>query len=75
MIRKILPALLISSAASLAMQAQDVQWASKVVNFSTEFVDASLPKQFNAIQALGKPSVTSDFGSSQAAWSPSTRGV
>jgi outer membrane protein OmpA-like peptidoglycan-associated protein len=51
---------------------QEVQWASKVINFSTEFTDLSYPKQYSAQQALGKPSVLPEFGFTPAAWSPAS---
>ena len=50
----------------LISQAQIVQWASKVVEFSTELT----PVQYSAQQALGKPNVLPAGGQSPNAWSP-----
>jgi OmpA-OmpF porin, OOP family len=47
-------------------QAQIVQWASKVIEFSTELT----PVQYSAQQALGKPNVLPAGGQSPNAWSP-----
>jgi OmpA-OmpF porin, OOP family len=50
----------------LFSQAQIVQWASKVIEFSTELT----PVQYSAQQALGKPNVLPAGGQSPNAWSP-----
>jgi OOP family OmpA-OmpF porin len=47
-------------------QAQIVQWASKVVEFSSELT----PVQYSAQQALGKPNVLPAGGQNPNAWSP-----
>ena len=47
-------------------QAQIVQWASKVIEFSTELT----PVQYAAQQALGKPNVLPAGGQNPNAWSP-----
>ncbi|MDJ1470898.1 OmpA family protein [Cytophagaceae bacterium DM2B3-1] len=54
--------------------AQQVQWASRVIGFSSELVHAKTPKQYGAQQILGKPSKLPNFGNSACAWSPSTEG-
>jgi OmpA-OmpF porin, OOP family len=46
--------------------AQVVQWASKVIEFSSELT----PVQYSAQQALGKPNVLPAGGQSPSAWSP-----
>lgn len=50
----------------LFSQAQIVQWASKVVEFSSELT----PVQYSAQQALGKPNVLPAGGQNPNAWSP-----
>lgn len=49
---------------------QTVQWAKRVVGFSSEYTNAALPLQYNAIQILGKPTRYPAFGSTACAWSP-----
>ncbi|HEY8934940.1 MAG TPA: OmpA family protein [Cyclobacteriaceae bacterium] len=51
-------------------QAQVVQWASKVMEFSSELT----PVQYSASQALGKPNVLPAGGQSPNAWSPDKPG-
>lgn len=43
-----------------------IQWADKVLNFSTQLGT----KQYSAQQALGKPSVLPSFGFSACSWTP-----
>lgn len=50
----------------LLTQAQVVQWASNVIEFSSELT----PVQYSAQQALGKPNVLPAGGQSPNAWSP-----
>ncbi len=50
----------------LIVQAQSVQWASKVVAMSSEYGD----KQYSSSQALGIPDVLPAFRESPCAWSP-----
>lgn len=45
---------------------QDIQWASKVIEFSSELT----PIQYSAEQALGKPNVLPAAGESPSAWTP-----
>ncbi|MBW8051251.1 MAG: OmpA family protein [Cytophagales bacterium] len=45
-------------------RAQDVQWASKVLDFSTQYG----PKQYSAKQVLGPPGKLPSHGSSPCAW-------
>lgn len=47
-------------------KAQTVQWASKVIEFSSELT----PVQYSAKQALGKPDVMPAGGQSPNAWAP-----
>ncbi|QHT68192.1 OmpA family protein [Rhodocytophaga rosea] len=51
--------------------AQEVQWASRVVAFSSEYQDPKMPKQYGAAQVTGKPSKLPLFGNSPCAWRPS----
>jgi OmpA-OmpF porin, OOP family len=46
--------------------AQKVQWANKVIEYSSEF----MVKQYSATQALGKPDVFPKTGESPNAWTP-----
>lgn len=48
------------------MQAQDVQWASRVIGFSSELT----PVQYSAQQILGKPNVLPGGGQNPNAWAP-----
>lgn len=50
------------------LHAQDVQWASEVVRFSTEYGR----KQYSAKQVLGAPDKLPAAGESAVAWAPST---
>jgi len=47
--------------------AQEVQWASKVLDFSSQLSEY----QYSATQVLGKPNVLPDFGDNPNAWLPS----
>lgn len=47
-----------------------IQWASEVLDVSSERASNGVPGQFAATQALGRPSVLSDFGDTPCAWSP-----
>jgi OmpA-OmpF porin, OOP family len=51
---------------SFSSTAQVVQWASKVIEFSSELT----PIQYSAKQALGKPNVLPAGGQSPNAWAP-----
>jgi len=63
--RKLLP-LLILFAVSGTIRAQEVQWATKLIEFSSELT----PVQYSARQVLGKPNVLPAGGPSPNAWSP-----
>lgn len=52
--------------ASYASSAQVVQWATKVLQFSSELT----PVQYSAQQALGKPNVLPAGGQNPSAWAP-----
>jgi outer membrane protein OmpA-like peptidoglycan-associated protein len=67
--RYLLPVLL-SLTLTTASHAQVVQWASKVIEFSSELT----PVQYSANQALGKPNVLPAGGQSPNAWSPDKPG-
>src|SRR5688572_25383493 len=51
---------------SLGSRAQEVQWATKVIEFSSELT----PVQYSARQVLGKPDVLPSGGQSPNAWAP-----
>ena len=53
-------------AAPFFARAQTVQWASKVIEFSSELT----PVQYSAEQALGKPNVLPAGGQNPNAWTP-----
>ena len=53
-------------ASSTLAFAQDVQWASTVIEFTSELT----PVQYSAEQALGKPNVLPAAGESPSAWTP-----
>ena len=61
----LLPLIFLASI-SFSSPAQIVQWASKVVEFSSELT----PIQYSAKQALGKPNVLPAGGQSPNAWAP-----
>lgn len=54
------------SISCLSSFGQDIQWASKVIAFSTEYMGT----KYAADQVLGKPNVYPTGGSSPSAWSP-----
>ena len=51
---------------SVTLKAQEVQWATKVIDFSSELT----PVQYSAKQVLGKPDVLPSGGQSPNAWAP-----
>lgn len=53
-----------------ASHAQEVQWASKLVGFSSEYIKEANGKEYRAVQALGYPNTIPPFGESACAWSP-----
>lgn len=64
---------------SLSIQAQNndknVQWASKVIGVSSQFISFNQPQsnEYRANQALGKPNKLPAYGESPCAWSPATK--
>jgi OmpA-OmpF porin, OOP family len=64
--KRLVPALIILFATSYGASAQVVQWASKVLDFSSELTHA----QYSAAQALGKPNVMPAGGQNPNAWTP-----
>jgi OmpA-OmpF porin, OOP family len=68
--KKILLSFLLICAFSSFLFAQKLQWASKVIEFSSELT----PVQYSAEQALGKPNVLPAGGQSPNAWSPDKPG-
>ena len=53
-----------------ALKAQEEQWASKVIEFSSQFG----VRQYSAQQILGKPNVLPNLGASPNAWAPKRKG-
>ena len=53
--------------------AQTVQWADRVLEYSSEYTDAAMPGQYAARQALGIPSCDPNTNTKnhECAWSPS----
>lgn len=68
--KRLLPAIVFLLATSFGATAQVVQWASKVLQFSTELT----PVQYSAQQALGKPNVLPAGGQNPSAWAPDKPG-
>ena len=64
--KRFLLSLLLIVAVSHYSKAQVVQWATKVIEFSSELT----PVQYSAKQALGKPNVLPAGGQSPNAWAP-----
>jgi outer membrane protein OmpA-like peptidoglycan-associated protein len=64
--RHFLRTLLLIAVLSQYSKAQVVQWASKVIEFSSELT----PVQYSAAQTLGKPNVLPAGGQSPNAWAP-----
>jgi OmpA-OmpF porin, OOP family len=64
--KRILVTTLLLTGFSLLSKAQVVQWASTVIEFSSELT----PIQYSAKQALGKPNVLPAGGQSPNAWAP-----
>jgi outer membrane protein OmpA-like peptidoglycan-associated protein len=64
--KRILLSSLILVGTSHMLQAQVVQWATKVIEFSSELT----PVQYSAQQVLGKPNVLPSGGQSPNAWAP-----
>src|SRR5690349_14293928 len=67
--KKILPGFLLTLFLS-PLSAQVVQWASKVIEFSTELTSV----QYSAQQILGKPNVMPYGGQNPNAWTPDKKG-
>ncbi|MBT1685225.1 OmpA family protein [Dawidia soli] len=64
--KRLLLTTLLLTGFSLLSKAQVVQWASSVIEFSSELT----PIQYSAKQALGKPNVLPAGGQSPNAWAP-----
>lgn len=64
--KRLLVTTLLLTGFSLLSKAQVVQWASTVIEFSSELT----PIQYSAKQALGKPNVLPAGGQSPNAWAP-----
>jgi hypothetical protein len=63
--------ILLLSFISFAADAQLIQWANKVIGFSSERTDpTNQGLEFRAVQVLGSPSKLPQTGDSKAAWSP-----
>ncbi|MEN9958636.1 MAG: hypothetical protein RLZZ474_880 [Bacteroidota bacterium] len=50
------------------LPAQSVQWASKLLTFSSEYTDPLLGKEYRALHILGRPSKYPKFAASPSAW-------
>lgn len=57
---------LLNLSLGVSLRAQIVQWASEVIDFSTELT----PVQYSAQQILGKPNVLPAGGENPGAWTP-----
>ncbi len=57
---------------NLLAQADDLQWASKVIGVSSEYPSNPISPQYRAVQVLGKPNKLPATGSSPCAWSPAS---
>jgi outer membrane protein OmpA-like peptidoglycan-associated protein len=68
--KKYLPALLLVMSVSVGSFAQVLQWASIVLEFSTELTSG----QYSANQILGKPNVMPYGGQNPSAWTPDRKG-
>lgn len=64
--KRVLLILLVLSSGANYSHGQVVQWASKVIEFSSELT----PVQYSAQQALGKPNVLPAGGQNPNAWTP-----
>jgi outer membrane protein OmpA-like peptidoglycan-associated protein len=64
--KRTLLCLIILLSVSEWLRAQEVQWASKVIAFSSELT----PVQYSAQQVLGKPNVLPSGGQNPNAWAP-----
>ncbi len=64
--KRFLLSLFLLTGFALTSQGQTVQWASSVLEFSSELT----PVQYSAKQALGKPNVLPAGGQSPNAWAP-----
>src|SRR5215203_4775218 len=64
--RRLLFTLLLTAVFSQYSKGQVVQWASKVIEFSSELT----PVQYSAKQVVGKPNVLPAGGQSPNAWAP-----
>lgn len=53
-----------------AQSNNEVLWANKVIDFSSEYFDEANPTQYTAKQILGKPNVLPAIWQSPCAWSP-----
>lgn len=67
----ILLLLIVSMPAIARQSAGQAQWASKVLGFSSEYLDQYSKGQYSAREILGKPSRYPAFGTSPCTWSPS----
>jgi OmpA-OmpF porin, OOP family len=64
--KRVLLVVAVIATSFVTTQGQTVQWASKVIEFSSELT----PVQYSAKQALGKPDVLPAGGQSPNAWAP-----
>ncbi|MEQ9373948.1 MAG: OmpA family protein [Imperialibacter sp.] len=57
-------------AGMFTLKAQQVQWASSVVGFSSEYINNNYKGQYLAKEILGKPSRYPVFGATPCGWTP-----
>jgi outer membrane protein OmpA-like peptidoglycan-associated protein len=62
--------LLLVFSVSSSLYAQKVQWAGKLLGFSSEYRKEEIGQEYRATQVLGTPNTLPPFGESACAWSP-----
>jgi outer membrane protein OmpA-like peptidoglycan-associated protein len=70
--KKWITSLLLFLPVFMGVNAQTVQWASRVIGFSSELSSLKTPRQYAAQQVLGKPNKLPITGNSPCAWSPAS---
>jgi OmpA-OmpF porin, OOP family len=68
--KRLLLSIFLSTCSVILVQAQVIQWATKVIGFSSELT----PVQYSSKQALGKPNVLPAGGQNPNAWAPDRPG-
>lgn len=65
-----IPFLLFFLFVSVGVQAQRIRWASKLIQFSSEYVLPDKSPSYRAVQVLGKPTLGLYMDSTACAWTP-----